>query len=194
MGILDESVEPTSILDAQSKGQYLLDLVRPVLSKTVVALVVILIGFIAGKLVGKTLQWFLHAMDINGRWKELTGTSFRVEQFLSGVLSIGFYFMTIVMALNVLGLSGIIVEVMSLGIICIILISIVLATKDFIPNYIDGFRIYKRIRPHDMIVVETVKGKVEELTWTDVKVIAENGDTFYVPNNVFLKKGFKKLK
>lgn len=194
MGILDESVEPTSILDAQSTGQYLLDLVRPVLSKTVVALIVVLIGFIVGKLVGKTLQWFLHAMDINGRWKELTGTSFRVEQFLSGVLSIGFYFITIVMALNVLGLSGIITEVMSFGIISIILISIILATKDFIPNYMDSFRIYRRIHPHDIIVVDAVKGKVEELTWTDVKVVAENGDILYVPHSVFLKKGFKKLK
>ena len=194
MGILDESVEPASILDAQSKGQYLLDLLRPILSKTVVALAVVLIGFIAGKLVGKAMQWILHSMNINGRWKEMTGTSFRVEQFLSGMLSAGVYLVTIVMALNVLGLSEIIVEVISFGIICIILISIILATKDFIPNYIDGFRVYRRIEPGDVIVAENVKGKVEELTWTDVKVIAENGDIFYIPHSVFLKKGFKKLK
>ncbi len=194
MGILDESVEPNSILDAQSKGQYLLELLRPIVSKTLVALVVVLIGFIAGKLLGKTLQWFLRTMDINGRWREVTGTNFRVEQFLSGALSIGIYFITVVMALNVLGLSGLIAEVMSFGIICIILISMILATKDFVPNYINSFRIYKRIKPHDHIVVENVKGKVEELTWTDVKIVAENGDIFYIPNSVFLKKGFKKQK
>lgn len=194
MGILDESVEPISILDAQSKWQYLADLLRPILSKTVVALIVVLIGFIIGKLMGKTLQWFLHAMNINMQWKRMTGTNFRVEQFLSSLLSISFYFITLVMALNVLGLSEIIAEVISFGIICVILISVILVTKDFIPNYIDGFRLYKRVHHNDIVIVENVKGKIVEITWTDVKIVAENGDIFYIPNCVFLKKGFKKLR
>lgn len=192
MAILDESVEPASLLDAPSKLQYFLDVLRPILSKTVVALVVIMIGFIAGKLIGKILQWFLRTAEVNMRWKDITGTNFRIEEITSGMMTGAIYFITVIMALNVLGFSEMIAKIISFGIISLIIISMILAGKDFIPNYVDGLRMYKRVRKNDMISVDNIKGKVEEITWTDIKMTTENGDTLYIPHSVFLKKGFKK--
>lgn len=194
VGILDESVEPASFLEAQSKTQYLLDLLKPILSKIVVALIVLLIGFIVGKVIGKTLHWFLRAAELNKRWKELTGLDWRLESFLSSILSGMVYFIVIIVALNVMDLSQFLVKGVSFGIISIIFISIILGIKDFIPNYIDGIRLHKRLKVHDTVIIDEMKGAVDECTWTDIKITTEKGDILYIPNSLFLKKGFKKIK
>lgn len=194
MGILDESVEPQFFLEAPSKTQYLIDLIKPIISKVVVALIVLLVGFIVGKIIGKTFHWFLRAAELNKRWKELTGLDWRLESFLSSSLSGAIYFIVIIVALNVMGLSQFVVKGVSFGIISIIFISIILGIKDFIPNYIDGLRLHKRLKVHDAVLVDEMKGTVEERTWTDVKIVTEKGDILYIPNSLFLKKGFKKLK
>ncbi|MEK6921748.1 MAG: mechanosensitive ion channel domain-containing protein [Nanoarchaeota archaeon] len=192
--ILDETIEPASFLEAGSKTEYVTNLLRPILSKVVVAVVVLLVGFIVGKLAGKTIHWILRTAEINKRWKEFTGMNWRIETFISAMVSGTIYFIVIIMALTVLGLSEIIAKIISFGLICLIFISLILALKDFIPNYIDGLRLYKRIKQKETIIIENMKGQVEEVTWTDVKILVENGDVLYIPNSLFLKKGFKKVK
>jgi small-conductance mechanosensitive channel len=38
-----------------------------------------------------------------------------------------------------------------------------------------------------------MKGVVEEINWSDVKIRQENGEILYIPHILFLKKGFKKI-
>ncbi|MFA6888314.1 MAG: mechanosensitive ion channel domain-containing protein [Candidatus Woesearchaeota archaeon] len=193
MAILDESVAPESILEANSTIEYIVDLLRPILSKVVVALIILIIGFIVGKLLGKTVQWMLRSIELNKRWKQMTGLNWRIEAF-AGAISAGFvYFIVVIMTLTILGLSAFITKLLSFGIICIVFISIILAVKDFIPNYISGFTLYKKLQIKDKVIVDSVKGIVEEITWSDVKIKQENGDILYIPHSLFLKKGFKKI-
>jgi len=191
--ILDESIEATSILEAEDKTVYLLDLLKPILSKVVVAVVVLLIGFILGKLAGKTVQWCLRLLNLNKRCKELLGMHVRLEQFLSSTLAGAIYFITVIMALTVLGLSQIIVTILSVGFILLIFALIILSIKDFVPNYVDGVRIHNRLKEGDKIMIDNITGYVQDMTWTDIHVITQNSDSLYIPNSLFLKKGFKKL-
>ncbi len=194
VGILDESVEPASFLEAPDKWQYMIDLLRPIISKALIALIVLLIGFIVGKVIGKTIQWFLRLADFNRRWKDFTGINWRIEEIISGCVSVIIYFIGIVMALNVLGITAGLASIVSYGIISLIFISLFLAINDFLPNFISGFTIAKRLKHNDTILVDTIKGKIAQMTWTDVKIVAENGDTLYIPHSLFLKKGFKQYR
>ena len=194
VSILDETIEPTSFIEAPSKTEYIIALIKPVVSEIIVALIILLIGFIVGKLLGKTVHWLLRTLDINRYWKELTGMNWRIDAAVSGILSGITYFIVIVMVLNVLGLSTIIAKILGFGIMIIIFISFILAWKDFIPNYIDGLRLYKRLKIKDDVIIDDIKGTVEEVTWTDTKIVTEKGDHLYIPHSTFLKKGFKKLK
>jgi small-conductance mechanosensitive channel len=193
MALLDESLAPQSILEAPSKWQYVVDLLRPVLSKVVVALVVLIVGFIAGKLIGKTVLYFFRSFHTNKKWKELTGLNWRIEAFISGICSAVIYFFVIIMTLTILGLSAFITKLLSFGVICIIFISVILAVKDFFPNYLAGFSLHKRIHFKDIVIVDGMKGVVEEINWSDVKIRQENGEILYIPHILFLKKGFKKI-
>ena len=194
VSILDETIEPTSFIEAPSKTEYIINLIKPIISKIIVALIILLIGFIVGKLLGKTAHWLLRTLDVNRYWKELTGMNWRIDAAVSGILSGIIYFIVIVMVLNVLGLSTIIAKILGFGVMIIIFISFILAWKDFIPNYIDGLRLYKRLKVKDDVIIEDIKGTVEEVTWTDTKIVTEKGDHLYIPHSTFLKKGFKKLK
>jgi len=193
MAILDESVAPQSILDANSKVTYIVDLLRPVFSKVVVALILLIVGFIAGKLLGKTVHWMLRSIELNKRWKQLTGLNWRIEAFIGGICAGVVYLLIVILALTVLGLSAFITKLLSFGIICIIFISMILAVKDFIPNYISGFTLYRKLHVKDKIMIDSIKGTVEEITWSDVKIKQETGDILYIPHSLFLKKGFKKI-
>ncbi len=194
MGILlDESVGPGSFLEAEDKLTYLADLIRPIISKILIAVIVLLIGFIVGKLAGKTLQWVLRTFEVNRRCRELLGLQWRLEQFLSSFLAGSIYFIVVIMALTVLGLSKIIALLLSVSVIVLIVSTILLSIKDFVPNYVDGFRLRKRLHENDTVSIEETTGQVKEMTWTDVKVVAQNRDVLYIPNSLFLKKGFKKV-
>lgn len=194
VGILDESVEPTSFLEAPDKWQYFMDILSPIISKALVALIVLMLGFILGKFISKTVQWFLRLADLNKRWKNFTGINWRLEEIVSGCISVIIYFIGIVMALNVLGITAGLAKIVSYGIISLIFISLFLAVNDFLPNFISGFTIAKQLKHNDTILVETIKGKIAEMTWTNVKIVADNGDTLYIPHSLFLKKGFKRYK
>lgn len=192
--ILDESVGPGSFLEADDKITYFADLIRPIISKILVAVIVLLIGFIVGKLAGKTLQWFLRTLELNRRFRELFGLQWRIEQFLSGILAGGIYFIVVIMALTVLGLSKIIALILSVSVIALMVSTILLSMKDFVPHYVDGFRLRKRLHENDTISMDEITGNVKEMTWTDIKVVTQNGDILYIPNSLFLKKGFKKIR
>ncbi len=194
VSILDETIEPSSFIEAPSKTEYIINLIKPIISEIIVALIILLIGFIVGKLIGKTAHWVLRTLDVNKYWKELTGMNWRIDAAVSGILSGIIYFIVIVMVLNVLGLSAIIAKILGFGVMIIIFISFILAWKDFIPNYIDGLRLYKRLKIKEVVIVDEIKGTVEEITWTDTKIVTEKGDHLYIPHSTFLKKGFKKLK
>lgn len=193
MAILDESVAPESIIDANSKVGYIVDLLKPIFSKVVVALILLIIGFIAGKLIGKTVYWMLRSIELNKKWKQMTGLNWRIEAFIGGICAGFVYFLIVILVLTVLGLSAFITKLLGFGIICIIFISMILAVKDFIPNYISGFTLYKKLHVKDKVMVDSIKGIVEEITWSDVKIKQENGDVLYIPCSLFLKKGFKKI-
>ncbi len=192
--ILDETVQASSILEAENKGTYLLDLLRPVISKVLVAVIILLIGFIIGKLLGKILQWLLRTLRLNKRFQATTGLQWRLEQSCSELLSIVTYFIVMITALTVLGLAPLIVTILSIGIIIFIFILIILSIKDFVPNYVDGFRVRQRLSEGDKVIIENITGRVEDMTWTDIKIQAKNGDNLYIPNSLFLKKGFKKIR
>ncbi len=194
MAIFDASVAPQSFLEASNKGEYIINLLRPIMSKVVIALIVLIIGFILGKLIGKSMHWLMRSFQVNKFWKEITGLSWRIEGVLGGLCAGAVYFIVVIMTLTILGLSEFITKLFSFGVICIVFISLILAVRDFFLNYISGWSVLKRIHLKDFVMIDTLKGIVEEISWSDVKIKQENGDVLYIPHSLFLKKGFKKLK
>jgi len=158
-------------------------------SKFIVAVVILLIGFVMGRVVGKLVQKFLHEIEINRILKK-SGANFDLEGVLSHLFTYFIYFITVIWALNTLGLTTTILNIISIAFMLLIIISIFLAVKDFVPNLISGFFIHSKnmIKPGDKIKVDNVNGTVMKISLVETEIKTASGDIMHIPNSILTRK------
>lgn len=159
-----------------------------VLTKFLVAILVMLVGFILGKLAGKIIQKILSEMKLNDLLKKIR-IYVNAEQMLSSFVTYFIFFVSIILALNQMGVTSAILNIISLGIIALIVISIILAIKDFFPNFFAGMHIFgkKLLSVGDVIRYKQIEGEIIEITLLETIVITRSKDIIYIPNVNFLK-------
>ncbi|NQV09066.1 mechanosensitive ion channel [Candidatus Woesearchaeota archaeon] len=165
------------------------DLFTDVVTKIVVAVVILLIGFIIGKIVGRLLQRVLHEFELDNIMKMATGLKISLEELISHFITYIIYFLTVVMALNQIGLTTTLLNIISAGIMILIIIFILLGIKDFFPNVIAGIFIHQKgwIKVGDKIKVKNIEGKVVHVNLVDVRLETKKGDLIYIPNSLIIK-------
>ena len=118
------------------------------------------------------------------------------EKSLSKFIAYFIYFVTIITALNQLGLTTTILHMISAAVLIIIVLSFALGVKDFIPNFIAGIHINRKnmINEGDRIKVKGTEGKVVKIELTETKLKTKKGDTIFIPNSVLIKEEIIKKK
>jgi len=161
------------------------------LGKFIVAVIILLVGFIFGKILGKLLEKVLHEIELNKVLKKWLNTNTNFEQLFGLILTYFIYIFAIIMTLNQMGLTTTVLNMLAAAILIIILISIFLTTKDFLPNFFAGFKLAKtnKISVGDRIRIKDMEGKITKINLTDVE-IESKGDIIHVPNSLFLKHEF----
>ena len=161
-----------------------------VLTSYVAAVVILLVGFIAARLVGILSRTILHSLKLNKFIKETVGLRLSIEEILPTFFVYFIYFLTIVMALNQIGITTRLVHGFAIAIIVIIIISVVIALKDFVPNIIAGFYMlhFWHLKVGDKIEFENTKGKVVEISLLDTMLKTAEKDTLIIPNTTMYKK------
>jgi len=167
-----------------------------VFTKLVVAVIIVLIGLVLGKILGKFVQKALHEIELNKIIKKAAGIKASVEEIISTSLSYFIYFIFIVMALNQLGITTVVLHMISGAILIIIIISILLSIKDFMPNMFAGLFIHQKrfIKEGDILKVDNTEGKVVHINLVETKIETKHGDIIYIPNSLLTKKTVVKLK
>ena len=151
-------------------------------TKIIVAVVILLIGFIIGRIVGKVIHKFLHEIELNTLVRK-AGIKAEVEKKASKAATYFIYFITVIWALNEIGIATTILNMVSGAALILIVISIALAIKDFIPNAIAGFIIYRKdlIKVGDRIELGRIKGKVIAISLIETQ-IKSKGDIIHIPH------------
>ena len=188
--------ETITLFTAPNKAVYLYDLLNPIFSQLVVAIILLLIGFVVGKAVGRLIQKALSEFELNKIVRHSFGLRIKLEVIISSLITYFIYFIAVVMALEVMNLRSIIVYIFSAGVILIIILSVILGIKDFIPNFVAGLAIQRKefIKEGDKVRFENVSGKIVDFNLNDVKIETKKGDIIFVPNSQFVKSKFVKLK
>jgi small conductance mechanosensitive channel len=165
-------------------------------TKMVVAVIILLIGFVIGKILGKIVKNLLHSIEFNQIIKRATGIRISLEEGISVFVTYFIYFLFIIMALNQLGLTTVVLHMISGAILIIIIISILLSIKDFMPNMFSGLFIHRKrfINVGDVIKVENTEGKVVHINLVETKIETDKGDIIYFPNSLLTKNKVIKLK
>ena len=171
-------------------------LLSGIFTKLVVAVIIVLIGLIFGKILGKFIQKALHEVELNKVIKKAAGIKISAEEIISTFITYFIYFIFIVMALNQLGITTVVLHMISGAILIIIIISILLSIKDFMPNMFAGLFIHQKafIKEGDIIKVDNTEGKVIHINLVETKIERKKGDIIYIPNSLLPKKVVIKVK
>ncbi len=158
-------------------------------TKLIVAVIILLIGFVIARIAGKLTQKILHEIELNNILKK-AGVKMELEDILSNLATYLIYFFTIIWALNSMGLTTTILNMVSAAFLVLIIISIILAVKDFFPNMIAGLFIYRKglIKIGDNVKIDNIRGTVKKITLIETEVKTSSGDTIYIPNSNITKK------
>jgi len=172
-------VNATSIFTTQIFGVVLSKL----LMKIIVAAVILLLGFIIGRIVGRLVHRALHEIELNESLKK-AGIKLALEDVISHFMTYLIYFVAIIWALSELGLSTMVLSIIFIAIIVIVIVSILLALKDFIPNFFAGLFIHRKefIKKGNWIKINGVEGKIKKIGLVETEVQTKNKDVVYVPN------------
>lgn len=161
----------------------------------VAAIVILLIGLVIGRFIGNIVRKILRELEVSKILKE-EGVKFPLEDVLSVGIKYVVYFVAIILALNQVGLTDTVLNIFLGIILVLIVIFIILAFKDFIPNAMAGFFVHQRrdIKEGDQIRVKNIEGKVIDINLIETKVKTKSGDVIYIPNSFLTKNEVKKRK
>ena len=157
--------------------------------KLVAAITILLIGLILGRFFSNLVKKILKEVELNNIIKKEFKLDWPVEQFLVSFIRYLVYFVALVIALNQIGLAKIILYVILGGVLLFIVVFMILAIKDFIPNVVSGFLIQHRklLKKGDKIKVKDIEGKVVDITLTEIQIKSGN-EIIVVPNSVLSKE------
>ncbi|MCM2325441.1 MAG: mechanosensitive ion channel [Candidatus Woesearchaeota archaeon] len=158
-----------------------------------ISIVILLGGIIIGKLVEKFLFRILKEIGINKAFRDF-GLKINADQMFSNLAAYIIYFVSLVSALEQLGLANVVLTLISIAILLVVLISFFLAVRDFIPNVSAGIYLYSKIKEGDNIEVNDIKGVVLSLDLLQIRIKTKRGDTIHIPNSTVSKSILKILK
>ncbi len=100
------------------------------------------------------------------------------------------------MALSQLGLTTTVLHMISAAVIVIVIISIFLSIKDFVPNFMAGIFIHRKgfVNEGDKIRVKGVEGRIIHLNLVETRIKTKKGDVIYLPNVLLTRNEVVKLK
>ena len=169
---------------------YVSNLLSSLATKIIVAVVILLIGFILGRVLGRLTQKGLHELELDRVLKQGAGITVSSEKIIGSFIKYFTYFIFIVMALNQLGLTTTLLNMVSGAVLLVIILSIFLGIKDFVPNLLAGAVIYRKrlVTEGDRIKVRGVEGKVISIDLLETKVETRKKDIIHLPNSLITKE------
>ena len=158
------------------------------LVRVIVAAVILLGGFVVGKILEKLCHRGLEELELDKSLRK-AGVRIALEEGIAHFVKYLTYFIAVIWALAELGLSTVVLSIVFIGAIVLTIVAILLALKDFIPNAFAGYMIYrnKLFKKGDRIKLNGVEGKIEKVGIAET-IVKNGSDMIYVPNSFLIKK------
>lgn len=164
---------------------YLKDNIITIAQNLIVAIIIIFIGFILAKTIDRFVYRILHEIEANKLAKK-----FNIERFASKLIYYIIILITIVMALNQLGIATTVLNVLVAAAAIFIVFLIILWLKDFIPNMFAGMLLRKKgLKEGGLIKIPGlgIEGKIKQVSLSETKVMTKQKEILYVPNSSVYK-------
>jgi small-conductance mechanosensitive channel len=154
----------------------------PLAAKLVSAILIVLLGFIAARLVGRLAYLTLRAILLNQLIAK-TGIAIRAEQGMARALEVVAYAMSIILALSILGL-GKLTGYMLIAIALVLAITSLLGFLISLSSITSGLSLRKKLKQGMRIRISRAAGEVESIHLTYTIIKGRNGEQIYLPNSL----------
>ena len=171
-------------------------LYSPWFSTIIVTSIIVIVGLIIGRILRKVIYRVLHELEVGKIVKKATGIKFSIEKVISNFVGYLIYFITLIMALNSLGLSTTVLNILIFAVLVLAVIIVSFFIKDFFPNIVAGIIIQQKgfIQEKDYIQVGDYEGRVTKISLIETTLKTKTGNLIYIPNAVLTKKEVVKRK
>jgi len=155
--------------------------------KIVVAAILLLVGIIIARLAERFIHYMLRHMELNRALRKV-GMPFALEESVSLFVKYALYFVAFVVTLNQMGLASQALAIASVAVILVVIVSVFLGLKDFIPNYWAGIFLYRKqvYKIGDWIEVNGIEGQVTRFGVLDTTIKTRQGDVIYLPSSLLM--------
>ena len=175
-------------------------LFSPVFSKLIIFILIVGIGIIIARVLGKIIYELLHDVGLNKMIKRTTHLKISLERIISRFVVYFIYLITLITALTNIGVSTTALNIIIAAISITIILALFFVIKDFFPNIIASILIQKKdiIKPGDYIEIEGATGIVKEINSVETIVQSKKKKMIYMPNSLItkslitIKRGAKK--
>src|SRR3989344_8049952 len=144
----------------------------------IVSILIIFLGLIFGRFLGNLTKRILSELEADRLIKKHSPLELKAENVLGNLVKYASYIIAIIIALNQLGITGIVL-IAVLFLAAIIAAGILLFDiRDFSHNLIVGLFSKKRkmLQVDQEISISNVKGKIVDISITEIKVKTKNED------------------
>ncbi len=153
-----------------------------------VVIVILLVGFLIGKLAERAVKRLTKEIGLGRITNDLLKIKLPIETLLSRIVSWVIYFVAILFAMDQVGFGSTTLNIILIFLLGFIIILILFAIKDFIPNIIAGFVIYSKgnIKKGVKLSVNGIRGVVISVSMLETKIKTKK-ETIFVPNSILIK-------
>jgi small-conductance mechanosensitive channel len=169
----------------------ILTVLQNFLSKIAVALITIFAGFIIAKLAHRIVNRVMIEAEIN---RILTAAGLKtLSDTIGSIAEYFIYTATLLIVLQQFGLTKLVLGIIGLIAVIVIGFSLLLAIRDFIPNFVAGMFIRKTMKKHlgKKVQLGGIKGRLERIG--PVASVIKNKDEHHIPHMWASKRKLTRL-
>jgi small-conductance mechanosensitive channel len=145
---------------------------------------ILIFGLIAAKVLTNIVRRIFRTIELNKVLNEYFNFNLDLDKHLVTFLKYLIYLVTIILMLNQLGIPSNILKWLLLGILILIILFIVLAFKDWLPNLIAGIYIIssRKLKAGELIDINGVKGRIIKVNLLETQIETNNKEVIFIPN------------
>lgn len=169
------------------------EVVMPSLNRIVIFFLILLIGFLAGKVLGRLVRRLLKEVGADAFVKRALGAKLSVERLLGGLTAGIVYTVSVILALDAAGFDTAVVVTLTVVLFISVILGAFVALRDFVPNALAYFTLRRRkaFAPGARIEVGDVKGTIVEVSLVDTTLKTKKEEMVVVPNAYLTRRAYR---
>ncbi|MAG20512.1 hypothetical protein CL618_03715 [archaeon] len=147
--------------------------------RIIVFIIIILLGLVVSKVITNLIRKGVKEFELGKVFKKAE-IKYHPERFLPSLAKYIIYLLTIIIALNAVGITKIVLYVIIIILILSIIGYVLVSMRDLISNWLAGFKVKKKYKVGDSLKYKKITGKVVHMNLVELQIQTKK-ELIYIP-------------